>query len=95
MSFFTDGSLRSGRAGAGVFCENQVMDNQSVSLGAYATVFQAEVYAILCCAKAVTEAGYRGENIRIYSDSQAALKAWNVSECLSALNEFASNNSSH
>ncbi|MCP3661285.1 MAG: hypothetical protein GY696_02130 [Gammaproteobacteria bacterium] len=101
VSFFTDGSLRSGRAGAGVFCENQEMDDQSVPLGAYATVFQAEVYAILCCAKAVIEAGYRGENIRIYSDSQAALKAvmspWIVSsvvsECLSALNELSSNNS--
>ena len=47
---FTDGSglEHTGRAGANVFIESQDI-KQVLSLGQYATVFQAEVYAICIC----------------------------------------------
>lgn len=68
----------------------------SFSLGSYATVFQAELYAIIevATSKEVTE-GIEGE-IKIYSDSEAALKALLsarmgglVQECWEALNKVA------
>ena len=36
-----------GRAGAGVYCLEMELE-QSHSLGRYCTVFQAEIYAIMC-----------------------------------------------
>jgi hypothetical protein len=47
----------------------------TLSLGAYATVFQTEIFVISACAKECMGRAYTGEHIYICSDSQAALKA--------------------
>jgi hypothetical protein len=47
----------------------------SVSLGRHATVFQAEIYAILACASEIQTNVRSGKYISICCDSQAALKA--------------------
>jgi ribonuclease HI len=47
----------------------------SLHLGQYATVFQAEVFAILACAHDIAVHGLPGKHLSICSDSQAALKA--------------------
>ena len=46
LIWFTDGSRTVEGTGAGV-CEQSVDRRLSISLGKHATVFQAEVYAIL------------------------------------------------
>ena len=69
-------------------------------MGKYATVFQAEVYAILQCAKENRRRAYRNKRIHIFSDSQAALKALRchktnsklIAECLEKLNALADQN---
>jgi hypothetical protein len=48
-----------------------------LSLGLHTTVFQAEIYAIKACVMENIEKGYKGRNIDILSDSQAAIKALN------------------
>jgi hypothetical protein len=48
----------------------------SFSLGRYATVFQAEVYAILACAHEIQSQNRPDQYVSICSDSQAALKAF-------------------
>lgn len=72
VTWFTDGSLINGNAGAGLHCERM---NQQVSIpmGTHVTVFQAEMYAI----KVATESckGMKGEKIAICTDSQAAIAA--------------------
>lgn len=75
LSCFTDGSRMANSSGAGVFISQEGADNLSVPLGEYATVFQAEVYAILSCINSETVRNFEGREIRICSDSQAALKA--------------------
>jgi hypothetical protein len=47
----------------------------SFSLGLHATVFQAEMCAIQACVMENTEEGYKGRNIYILSNGQAAIKA--------------------
>jgi len=47
----------------------------SFSLGGYATVFQAEIYAILACAYATQLQNRLEKYVSICSDSQAALKS--------------------
>jgi hypothetical protein len=47
----------------------------SFSFGQYATVFQAEIYAIKACAVENLDRNYKNKNIYIPSDSQAAIKA--------------------
>jgi ribonuclease HI len=79
--------------GAGVY--GQSADRRlSISLGKHATVFQAEVYAILDCVHE-TETQYQPEKyVSICSDSQPALKALQaakttcplVRQCQKALN---------
>jgi hypothetical protein len=49
LSWFTDGPKMQGAIGAGVYGQS-VRRRLSFSLGKYATVFQAEIYAILTCA---------------------------------------------
>jgi hypothetical protein len=49
----------------------------SFSLGHHTTVFQAEIYAIKACIMENIEKSYKGRNIYILSDSQAAIKALN------------------
>jgi len=72
--WFTGGSMIVEWTGPGVY--GQSADRRlSISLGKYATVFQAGVYAILVCVHE-TETQDRPEKcISICSDSQVALKA--------------------
>jgi hypothetical protein len=48
VTVYTDGSLFEGRAGSGIFSE-EIDPKAYFALGTCATVFQAEVYAILAC----------------------------------------------
>ena len=67
----------------------------SFSLGRYATVFQAEIYAILACAHEIQLHGRPEKCVGICSDSQVALKALQaarisplVQQCQKALNDI-------
>ena len=79
MIYFTDGSRREDRAGAGAIGferrTNAVVMKESVALGKLATVFQAEIVAIHMTAKELIRRKTEGMDVRINSDSQAALKA--------------------
>lgn len=98
--WYTDGSKIGSGAGAGLWC-NKGSRCGSISLGRHATVFQAEVLAILTSAQLALEAGTRGRRISFCSDSQAALMALDVHhvnsrlvwECRTALNELGKDNS--
>jgi hypothetical protein len=73
LIWYMDGSKMNEGTGAGVY--GQVMRKRfSFSLGRYATVFQAEVYAIKACTDENIKRGYCNRNIYILSDSQAAIK---------------------
>jgi len=71
---YTDGSLLEGRAGAGVF-SRELRLQQSYSLGKYCTVFQAEIFAIMCGVQSALHQKVMGKVIYFCSDSQAAIKA--------------------
>jgi len=72
--WFTGGSRTAEGTGAGVY-ENSVGIRLSIGLGKHATVFQAEVYAILASVHEI-ETQYKPEKyVSLCSDSQAALKA--------------------
>ena len=81
---FTDGSRleHTGRTGASVFIESHNI-KQVVPLGHYATVFQAEVYAIRICVLYLCDEV--NASIAICSDSQAALKALSAAKTTSQL----------
>ena len=84
LVWFTDGSRTAEGTWAGV-CGPSVGRRISISLGKHATVFQAEVYAILACVHE-TETQDRSENyVSIFSDSQAALKALQAAKTMSPL----------
>ncbi|KAJ8912793.1 hypothetical protein NQ315_002550 [Exocentrus adspersus] len=94
---YTDGSrMRDEYSGAGIYLENSGAQ-QSYSLGSYATVFQAEVFAILMTAHREDVRNCAEERIFICSDSQAALRAVSsprtrsilVQECGDALESLA------
>jgi hypothetical protein len=69
LVWYTDGSRTAEGTGAGVYGQS-VNRRLSIPLGKHATVFQAEVYAILACAHE-TEAQDRPEKyVSICSDSQ-------------------------
>jgi ribonuclease HI len=97
--WYTDGSKMGGGAGAGLWC-SQEGACESISLGEYATVFQAEVAAILTSAMIALEAETKGRRIKICSDSQAAIAAlvahnFNsrlVWDCKCALDRLGENN---
>ena len=72
--WFTDGSKTSTGVGAGIYSRQNEIE-ESISLGKYATVFQAEIVAILHCARMALPNGGTRRRIRICSDSQAAIKA--------------------
>jgi ribonuclease HI len=57
----------------------------SVSLGKCATVFQAEIYAILACAYEIQTNDRPKKCVNICSDSQAALKALRAAKTMSPL----------
>ncbi len=73
---YTDGSRLTDveQSGAGVHIVGEDFD-ESMPLGQYATVFQAEMFAILSCARKIEASGCQNKTIIICSDSQAALKA--------------------
>ena len=69
---FTDGSKTTDGTGAAL--HNDSYEN-SIPLGNWTSVFQAEVIAINACAQEMIKDGVMGTSILISSDSQAALKA--------------------
>ena len=100
---YTDGSHIDRKTGAGIFFKpHQILeiDNQAISLGKLATVYQAEVIAISHAADAMIKAGISNQTIIILSDSQAALKALAgpmvkqmlVGNCTDNLNILSQNN---
>jgi hypothetical protein len=72
LTFYTDGSLCEGRAGAWVFSDTLDI-RKSYALGSFATVFEIEVYAILACSDYCWSANMHNMTICICSDSKAAL----------------------
>ena len=81
---YTDGSLMDGRAGAGVYCRELRLE-QSHSLGRYCTVFQAEIFAIMCGTQAALQQRVCGRIIDFCSDSQSAIKALTSADSRSKL----------
>ena len=76
---FTNGSRIKEETRAGVY-EQSVGRRLSISIGRYATVFQAEIYAILDCAHEIQLHGRPEKHVSIQSDSQVALKALQASK---------------
>jgi hypothetical protein len=72
--WFTDGPWMEGGTGAGVYGQSNGR-RLSLPLRQYATVFQADMFAILACAHDIAAHGLPGKYISICSDSQSALKA--------------------
>lgn len=97
--WYTDGSGTGNGAGAGVYGETTGA-RLSYALGSYASVFQAEIYAILKCGYENLRHGFANRNIYVYSDSRAALLALSsnrvdsalVAECRNVLNAVARQN---
>jgi hypothetical protein len=74
LILFTYGSNRKGGTGAGVY--GQLVGRMlSFSLGRYAAVFQAEIYAILAGVHDIQSHGRPEKYTSICFDSQATLKA--------------------
>ena len=71
---YTDGSRMLGGAGARGNWQS-LGRRLSISLGEYATVFQAGIYAILACAYEIQMNNRPEIYVSVFSDSQAALKA--------------------
>ena len=71
------------------------------SLSAFATVFQADIFAVMAAILESIARCYNGRTITVFTDSQAALKALEsvtvksklVLECLECLSELATHNS--
>ena len=97
-NWFTDGSKNKEKAGAGVYRRRTGM-SFTIPMGSHAIVLQTEIMALLQCAYKAQEYGIR-RNIRICSDSRAAITALNgttttsllVWECFEALNNLATEN---
>ena len=84
LIWFADGSRIKEGTGAGVYGQS-VGRRLSISLGRYATVFQAEIYAILACAYEIQTNGRPNKYVSICSDSQVALKAFQTTKTTSPL----------
>lgn len=81
--YYTDGSKTDEGVGIGVTGPEI---NYSESLGQSTTIFHAEVYAIMVCARYCLDCvDLSSRSIAICSDSQAALKALDASDCKSRL----------
>jgi len=72
--WFTDGSRIKEGTGAGVHGQSSGR-RLIISLERYATVFQAEIYAILACAYDIQLNDRPEKYVSLCSDSQAALKS--------------------
>ena len=79
INVFTDGSKTKHGVGAGYIVmrgKQQVVTTESISLNKEATIFQAEAVAIEKAAKfLINHSETRDKYIRIFSDSQAVLRA--------------------
>jgi len=84
LVWYTDGSRTTEGTGAGVYGQS-VNIRLSIPLGKHATVFQAEVYAILACTHEIEAQDRPEKYVSICSDSQAALKALQASKTTSPL----------
>ncbi|KAJ8913107.1 hypothetical protein NQ315_000564 [Exocentrus adspersus] len=82
ICWYTDGSKTPEGAGAGVYSHRPGVEIAD-SLGQYATVFQAEIHAIELCQRELEKRGPNRRSIKIFSDSQAALKALSSYRCTS------------
>ncbi|KAJ8915875.1 hypothetical protein NQ315_015486 [Exocentrus adspersus] len=80
--WYTDGSKTPEGAGAGVYSRRPSVE-MTDSLGQYASVFQAEIHAIELCGRELEKRGPNRRSIKIFSDSQAALKALDSYRCTS------------
>jgi ribonuclease HI len=80
LVWYMDGS----RSAEGVYGQS-VNRRLSIPLGKHATVFQAEVYAILACAQEIEAQDRPQKYVSICSDSQAALKALQAAKTTSPL----------
>ena len=86
-------------SGVGLYCQRDGT-KVTVLLGEYATVFQAELVAIIKCVQNLLESDAIGRRIKICLDSQAALKVLEsprvnsqlARDCKCVLNELAKNN---
>lgn len=99
LVFYTDGSLCNELAGSGVYSANPELEI-ATRLGPLISVFQAEIFAILECARFCLQNDISQKSVAICSDSSAALKAlasFNIDsalilECWNKLNELAASN---
>nr|XP_015922795.1 uncharacterized protein LOC107451265 [Parasteatoda tepidariorum] len=99
LIWYTDGSKIGAKSRAGICCSNDGT-KLHFPLGNYATVFQAEVYAIILYCKICLDKGYQNTTIRICSDSQAALLSLSrckftsllVWECFTVLCDLSTHN---
>ena len=100
---YTDGSYIDRKTGAGIYFkphEILQLEDQAISLGKLATVYQAEVIAIANAADMMIKADIQNQTIYILSDSQAALRAIAsprvkqllVGNCIENLNMLSQNN---
>lgn len=71
---YTDGSKMESGTGAGIYSNNHSL-GISIPLGNYASVYQAEIFAISDCMKVLEEKGIEGEVIHICTDSQSSLES--------------------
>jgi len=83
LIWFMDGSRTAEGTRLGVYGQS-VNRRLSIPLGKHATVFQAEVYAILACVQE-TETQDRPEKYISFAPSQAALKALQAAKTMSPL----------
>lgn len=99
LIWFTDGSKMGNDVGCGIYGVKPE-SRSSINLGQYASIFQAETYAIIRCLELSLSENYINQNIFVYSDSQAALTALNsyetksklVKNCIMLLNDLGSRN---
>jgi len=83
LIWFTEGSKMREGTGAGVYGQS-VGRRLSLSLGRCATVFQAEIYAILACVYEIQLQNRPEKYGSICPDSQAALKALHAVRTMSS-----------
>jgi ribonuclease HI len=84
LVWFTDGSKTAEGTRAGVYGQS-VNRRLSISLGKHATIFQAEVCAILACVHEIETQDRPEKYVSICSDSQVALKALQAAKTMSPL----------
>ena len=84
LVWYTDGSKKLGGARAGVYGQS-LGRRLSISIGKYATVFQAEICTIMAYAYEIKMNASPEKHVCTCSDSQAALKAFQAAKPTSPL----------